>query len=121
MKKLILSAVILLGSLSAFAQTTPEKENATTKAVTTETTATQAPTSTEGVQSQVAVVPTDGYTEIKAEELPVAITDALKKSFPDAKLAKANINEQKQYKLDVEVGNRVGSLYADETGKWIQK
>lgn len=120
MKKLILSAVILLGSLSAFAQTTPEKENTTTKAVTAETSVNQTPISTE-VASQVAVVPTDGYTEIKAEELPVALTDALKKSFPDAKLAKANINEQKQYKLDVEVGNRVGSLYADETGKWIQK
>ncbi|NDP28462.1 MAG: hypothetical protein GZ087_13715, partial [Flavobacterium sp.] len=84
MKKLILSAVILLGSLSAFAQTAPEKESAITKPATTETTATQTPPSMGVDPSKVAVVPTDGYTEIKAEELPVALTDALKKSFPDA-------------------------------------
>lgn len=127
MKKLILSAAILLGSLSAFAQTAPKDGNSTPKGTATESTTTQSPTTT---QSQTTQSPenhgtnssqTDGYTEIRNEELPVAVADALKKSFPDAKLVKVNINGQKQYKLDVEVGSRVGSLYVDETGKWIQK
>jgi hypothetical protein len=97
MKKLILSAAILLGSLSTFtataqAQNSPEK--ATTVA--------------------------EEYTEIKLEEVPVAVTEALKKSVPEAKLVKAYINEKKQYKLEVEIGDKVGSLYAEATGKWIK-
>lgn len=126
MKKLILSAAILLGSFSAFAQTTPKDENSTPKGTATESTmpqppATQSPT-TQSPENLGTISPqADGYTEITNEELPVAVTDALKKSFPDAKLVKVNINGQKQYKLDVEVGSRVGSLYVDETGKWIQK
>lgn len=106
MKKLILSAAILLGSLSTFTANAQE-DNKTTKetATTTVTTATT----------------TDEYTEIKIEEVPVAVTDAFKKSFPEAKLTKAFINEKKQYKLEVEVGDKVGSLYAEANGKWIKK
>ncbi len=108
MKKLILSAVILLGSLSAFAQTTTEEGKTLEKQTTTETTK-QAP-------SQIP----DGYTEVKLEEVPVAILESLKKSVPDAKLVNAYINEKKQYKLKVEVGDKEGSLDADENGKWIK-
>lgn len=120
MKKLILSAIILLGSVAAFAQTAPEKGNTATKAISTETPAAQG-IATEANASPTVAAPAVGYTEIKAEEIPVALTDALKKTYPNAKLTKANINEKKQYRLDVEVGNRAGSLYADETGNWIQK
>ena len=97
MKKLILSAAILLGSLSTFATVTTNQDT----------------------PAQVATT-VEEYTEIKVEEVPVAITNALKKSFPEAKLAKAFINDKKQYKLEVEVGDKVGSLYADANGKWIQ-
>lgn len=98
MKKLILSAAILLGSLSTFtanAQVQSSPEKATTIA--------------------------EENTEIKLEEVPVAVTDALKKSVPEAKLVKAYINEKKQYKLEVEIGDKVGSLYAEATGKWIKQ
>lgn len=98
MKKLILSATILLGSLSTFAQATPEE--------TTTTTTTEVKT-------------TEEYAEIKLDEVPTAVTESLKKSVPDAKLVKAFINEKKQYKLEVEIGDKVGSLYADAKGKWI--
>jgi hypothetical protein len=192
MKKLILSAAILLGSFSAFAQTTPTQGSSTTNGTSTQSTTTkskdtQSPTTqsqgtqnpgspstgtqnsrthSSGTQSpgsqstgtqnpgthssgthssgthssgthssgthsqgthsstemQGAVsTQTGGYSEIKNDELPVAVSDALKKSFPDAKLVKVNMNGQKQYKLDVEVGSKVGSLYVDENGKWIQK
>lgn len=97
MKKLILSAAILLGSLSSFT------------AIAQEQTATE--------KTPVA---TEEYKEIKLEEVPTAITDAFKKSFPDGKLAKAFINEKKQYKLEVEIGDKVGSLYAEANGKWIK-
>jgi hypothetical protein len=104
MKKLILSAAIFLGSLSTFAQA-----STTTK---TETTA-QTAQATQAVEEK--------YTEIKAEEVPDAVKGALKKAFPTAKLDKAYVNEKKEYKLEVTVGEKAGALYADATGKWITK
>jgi hypothetical protein len=99
MKKLILSAAILLGSLSTFAQTSEPAK----KAVTTQTT-----------------VP-GAYTEITLEEVPEAVKSALTKEYPTAILNKALINEKKEYELQVKIGDRVGSLYADATGAWIKK
>ena len=98
MKKLILSAAIVLGSLNSFAASIAI-ENPIVK----------------------SVVLTDEFTEIKIEELPAAVTDALKKAYPEAMLSKAYINEAKEYKLDVTVGDKVGSLFADANGNWIQK
>tara|TARA_R110000868_G_scaffold242970_1_gene498654 strand:- start:352 stop:648 length:297 start_codon:yes stop_codon:yes gene_type:complete len=98
MKKLLLSAAIVLGSLSTFAATTATV-NPTVKSVTI----------------------ADEFTEIKIEELPAAVTEALEKAYPDAVLTKAYTNENKEYKLDVTVGEKVGSLFADANGNWIQK
>lgn len=56
MKKLFLSAAIVLGSLTSFASTSAVT-NTNVKVISIE----------------------DEYTEIKLEELPAAITDALKK------------------------------------------
>ena len=61
------------------------------------------------------------YTEIKAEELPDAVKEALTKGFPTAILNKAFVNEKKEYKLQVTVGEKVGALYVDAAGKWITK
>ncbi|OUL60965.1 hypothetical protein [Flavobacterium sp. AJR] len=98
MKKLILSAAIVLGSLSSFATTLP------TSVLDVKTTSVQ-----------------EEYTEVKIEELPAAITAALKKAYPDAVLTKAYVNANKEYKLDVTVGDKVGNLFADATGNWIKK
>ncbi|KFF20309.1 MULTISPECIES: hypothetical protein [Flavobacterium] len=98
MKKLILSAAIVLGSLSSFATTLP------TSVLDVKTTSVQ-----------------EEYTEVKIEELPAAITAALKKAYPDAVLNKAYVNANKEYKLDVTVGDKVGNLFADATGNWIKK
>ncbi|MFG4004310.1 hypothetical protein ACHRV1_03830 [Flavobacterium aquidurense] len=98
MKNLFLSAAIVLGSLTSFASTSPIT-NTIVKTVTIQ----------------------DEYTEIKLEELPVAITDALKKAYPDAVLSKAYKNAKSEYKLDVAVGDKVGSLFANADGTWIKK
>ncbi|CAM2842433.1 hypothetical protein [Flavobacterium frigoris] len=98
MKKLILSAAVLLGSLSTFAAIAP-------------------------VQNSVEKVITiaDEYTEIKIEELPVTVTDALKTAYPDAVISKAFVNEKKEYRIDIKTGDQEGSLFADANGKWIQQ
>lgn len=98
MKKLIVSAAIVLGSLNTFAGITLNTNPV----------------------SKVVVI-TDEFTEIKIEELPAVVTEALKKAYPDAMLSKAYVNEAKEYKLDVTIGDKVGSLYADANGNWIQK
>jgi hypothetical protein len=98
MKNLFLSAAIVLGGLTSFASTLP---NTTT------------------IVKTISIQ--DEYTEIKLEEVPSAVTDALKKAYPDAVLSKAFKNTASQYKLDVTVGDKVGSLYANADGTWIKK
>ncbi|MET0945386.1 MAG: hypothetical protein ABWY22_08250 [Flavobacterium sp.] len=98
MKNLFLSAAIVLGSLSSFAATAPM---------------------TNSIIKTISIQ--DEYTEIKLEEVPAPITEALKKSFPDAVLSKAYKNAKSEYKLDVTVGEKVGSLYANADGTWIKK
>ena len=98
MKNLFLSAAIVLGSLSSFASTSPI---------------------TNSIINTISIQ--DEYTEIKLEEVPVAITDALKKAYPDAVLSKAYKNAKSEYKLDVTVGDKVGSLFANADGSWIKK
>jgi hypothetical protein len=98
MKNLFLSAAIVLGGLTSFASTSPISN-----------------TIVETISVQ------EEYTEIKLEEVPAAVTDALKKAYPDAVLNKAYKNATSQYKLEVTVGDKVGSLYANADGSWIKK
>ena len=98
MKNLFLSAAIVLGSLTSFASTSPIS-NTIVKTISIQ----------------------DDYTEIKLEEVPAPITEALKKAYSDAVLSKAYKNTKSEYKLDVTVGDKVGSLYANADGSWIKK
>jgi hypothetical protein len=98
MKNLFLSAAIVLGSLTSFASTTPIT-NTIVKTISIE----------------------DEYTEIKLEELPAPIAEALKKAYPTAVITKAYKNEKSEYKLDVTVGDKVGNLFANADGTWIKK
>ena len=98
MKNLFLSAAIVLGSLTSFASTSPVT-NTIVKVISIE----------------------DEYTEIKLEELPAPITEALKKAYPDAVITKAYKKEKSEYKLDVTVGEKVGNLFANADGTWIKK
>ncbi|MCG9792139.1 hypothetical protein [Flavobacterium algicola] len=119
MKKLILSAAIILGGLSTMSaqEAAPEQSTTTTEqtmpaetaAAETESNATTATASTE-----------TGFSEISNEEVPVAVTDALVKAYPAATLNKAFVNENNEYQLDIKVDDKEGSLFADESGKWIQ-
>ncbi|MFH6997585.1 hypothetical protein ACHRVZ_06615 [Flavobacterium sp. FlaQc-57] len=98
MKNLFLSAAIVLGSLTSFASTSPI---------------------TNTIVKTISIA--DEYTEIKLEELPAPITEALKKAYPDAVITKAYKNEKSEYKLDVTVGEKVGNLFANADGTWIKK
>ncbi|WP_289038422.1 hypothetical protein [uncultured Zobellia sp.] len=100
MKKIFITAVFAIGSLSAFAQE--------------EATAVE-PTATEAVAAQ------DDFSEVSADELPEAVTAAVAKNYPTASIDKAYANEAKQYKLEVSLEDgTAGTLYADENGNWIE-
>jgi hypothetical protein len=98
MKNLFLSAAIVLGGLTSFASTSPI---------------------TNSIVKTVSIQ--DEYVEVKLEEVPAPINEALKKSFPNAVLTKAYKNAKSEYKLDVTVGEKVGNLFANADGTWIQK
>ena len=98
MKNLFLSAAIVLGSLSSFASESPILHS---------------------IVKTISIQ--DEYTEIKLEEVPAAVTDALKKAYPEGILSKAYKNEKGQYKLEVSVGDKIGALYANADGTWVKK
>lgn len=97
MKKLILSAAIIFGSLSIYATTTSNVEPVKTIV---------------NFQSE--------YKEIKAEEVPEAVTKALETAYPGAKLEKAFVNEKKEYKLEIAVGDQKATVYSDANGNWLK-
>ncbi|WP_425234788.1 hypothetical protein [Ulvibacterium sp.] len=105
MKKVMLVAVMALGTMTAFAQ----------EEVMEEATANLEEVAAEAVEAQ------DGFNEVALEELPEAITQALEAAHPGASVAKAYMNEQSQYKLEVtkEDGEQV-ELYADAEGNWLE-
>jgi hypothetical protein len=98
MKKLILSAAILLGSLSTFAAISPVQNSAV---------------------KEIRIA--GEYTEIKITDLPAAIAEALKKSHPNAVITKAYVNESKQYKLELVTGDKSETILTDATGTIVKE
>jgi hypothetical protein len=98
MKKLILSAAIILGSFTTFAQTS---------------TVSKTVISTQTVEEK--------YTEIKLEEVPSSVILAVKTAQPEAIIEKAYVNEKKEYKLEIKVGDLKSTVYSDATGNLTKK
>ncbi|PXY44746.1 hypothetical protein [Flavobacterium hydrophilum] len=97
MKKLILSAAIILGSLSIYASTVNDVQPVKT---------------TLSFQSE--------YTEISNDQVPAAVKTALEAAYPGAVLEKAYVNDQTQYKLDIAVGDQKATVYSDANGNWLK-
>jgi hypothetical protein len=96
MKKLILSAAILLGGLSMQAENTV----LTTTTVTT-------------INYQ------DDYKEVDA--VPAAIKKSLDEAYPGVKLDKAYVNSKKEYKIEVIVRGEKSIVYTDAAGTILKK
>lgn len=96
MKKLILSAAIILGSLSIYA------------------------TTTEAEAVKIAVNVQDEYKEVALDTVPTVVKTALETAYPGAKLVKAYTNEKKEYKLEISVGDQKATVYSDVNGNWLK-
>lgn len=97
MKKLILSAAILLGGLSMQAGVIDANNNAITQSVKFQ----------------------DEYKEVDA--VPAAIKTALDNAYPGVKLDKAYVNDKKEYKIEVTVRGEKSIVYTDATGNILKK
>jgi hypothetical protein len=97
MKKLMLLTVIAFSSMSTYAISTPAATH---------------------VQSVVNVQ--NDYTEVSVEAVPAAIKTALQTAYPGVKLEKAYVNEKKEYKLDISVGDQKATVYSDVNGNWLK-
>lgn len=97
MKKLIVSAILVLGGLSLHAsvQTAPQQTKTTLS-----------------VQAE--------YTEVSADAVPAAVKTALQTAYPNAKLEKAYVNEKKEYKLEISVGDQKATVFSDVNGNWLK-
>lgn len=98
MKKLILSAAILLGGLSMNAAT---------------------PVVTNSIASSVNIQ--DEYKEVTADAVPAAVKSTIDKSFPNTKLEKAYKNEKNEYKLEISSGDKKYTVFTDASGNIIKK
>lgn len=98
MKKLILSAAIILGGLSVQAANTVVKTSMTQ-----------------------SVTVQDEFTEIGADAVPAAVKSTVEKSFPNTKLEKAYKNEKNEYKLEISSGDKKYTVFTDALGNIIKK
>lgn len=98
MKKLIFSAAVLLGTMSTFAL----------------------PIATTVGANEIEIVQ-DGYNEVALDAVPAAVKATIENSFPGAKLVKAATNENKEYKLDIVMGEKSYTVFTDAEGKIIKK
>lgn len=97
MKKLILSAAIILGSLSI--QAANQVTTSMTQSVTVQ----------------------DEFTEIGTDAVPAAVKSTVEKSFPNTKLEKAYKNEKNEYKLEISSGDKKYTVFTDASGNIIKK
>ena len=98
MKKLLLSAAIILGSLSVNAAIVPVT-NLLSHTLTLQ----------------------DEYTEVKSDAVPAAVKSTIEKSFPNTKLEKAYKNDKNEYKLEISSGDNKYTVFTDASGNIIKK
>ena len=105
MKKLIITSVILLGTLTI------------TNAQSSETTAASKDAST-----TLQAVVQDDFKEVKVSELPQAVQESVAKDFKGATVSKAYKNAKGEFKLVVSTSDGAKrTLLANSKGEWIKK
>lgn len=97
MKKLILSAAIVLGTL-------------TVNAAVPQT-----------ISMTQSVLIQDEFTEVALDVVPAAVKSTVEKSFPNTKLDKAYKNDKNQYKLEISTGDKKYTVFTDASGNIIKK
>ncbi|WP_269233666.1 hypothetical protein [Flavobacterium flavigenum] len=95
MRKIILTAAIVLGSLSIQASILSP------------------------VNTITKTIFQDDYKEIDA--VPAAIKTGLDNAYPGVKLEKAFVNSKKEYKIEITVRGEKSTVFTDEKGNILKK
>ena len=132
MKKLFITAVFALGSLTAFAQeaetteapdaATEVQEEATDATVEGQEAATevQEEATDAAAEGQDAMAEGAEFTEIAIEEVPEAVSTMIETNYPGATMDGAHKNEAGHYKVEVSLEDGTsGALIVDEEGNAI--
>ncbi|WP_163398376.1 PepSY-like domain-containing protein [Flavobacterium fluviatile] len=98
MKKLILSAALILGGLSV-----------------------QAAMSEVKISSVNSLLFQDEYTEVASDAVPATVKSTAEKSFPNTKLEKVYKNAKNEYKLEISNGDKKYTIFTDASGNIIKK
>ena len=126
MKKLFITAVFALGSLTAFAQeeqATEVEETATEATTETEDAAAGAEdAATEATAGADEAAGQDGFSEIAVEEVPEAVTSMIETNYPGATINAAHKNEENHFKVEVSLEDGTsGALIVDEEGNAVEQ
>lgn len=110
MKRLILSAAIVLGGLTAVTAQTEKKALATQTSQTVET---NVPTLSAAVQD---------YKEVNVSEVPQTVKEVVAKNFIDATISNAYVNAKGEYKIQLATADQKDAVvYTDAKGQLVQK
>ena len=69
--------------------------------------------------SSAIIYTQDGFEKISVSDLPNAVKEAVAKDFSEATVSEAFVNENKQYKLVLTMGEESKTVYANEKGEWL--
>ena len=123
MKKLFITAVLALGSLTAFAQEAEATEEVQETATEVQDEATDA--AAEGQEAAAEgeeAMAQDDFSEIAIEEVPEAVTSMIETNYPGATMNGAAKNDAGHYKVEVSLEDGTsGALIVDEEGNAVEQ
>ena len=130
MKRLFITAVLALGSLTAFAQeaeateveATATEATSQTEEATQDAAAAAEDVAAEGEAAATDTMPQDDFSKIAVEEVPEAVTSMIETNYPGASVDGAAKNEAGHYKVEVSLEDGTsGALIVDEEGNAIEQ
>jgi len=110
MKNLILSAALVIGFFSSYAQVQTDSKSVNINQANSEV-----------VAADTAVVSEEEFKAINNDQVTAPVHAALEVAHPGAVIECARVNKVKEYKLEVDFENEKATLYSDTEGNWIKK
>ncbi len=110
MKKLILSAALVFGFFSSYAQVQTDSKSENSNQ-----------TNSEVVATDTTVTSKKDFKVINNDQVTAPVHAALEVAHPGAVIECAHVNKVKEYKLEVGFENEKATLYSDTEGNWIKK
>ncbi|PNW28666.1 hypothetical protein [Formosa algae] len=63
----------------------------------------------------------EDFTPLELNRLPVAVLEAVDKTYGEENIVNVYYNELKEYKIEFRLDRELQTVYTDENGHWITK